>query len=199
MLPVITLITAPGSYSSPVGCKYIKVFLQAGGGGGAGGSALGLVYGGGGGAGMNALKYYPPGTYGVTIGFGGAGGVVDDVGSDGTDTIFDTLNVVDISTVKYGLGGDISVPQTGRGPANTTTDGIRLAVIQSQAGDDDTVDFSGSGGFGYLSSGGAGSYTTGASADGGAPRYGGGGGGGCGATGFGSRGENGYVRVIAYF
>jgi hypothetical protein len=198
MLPVITLITASGSYSSAVGCKYIKVFLQAGGGGGGGGSAT-LVYGGGGGAGMAALKYYPPGTYGVTIGTGGAGGAVDVGGTDGTDTIFDTLNVVDISTVKYGVGGDITVPQTGRGPASTTTDGIRLAVIQSQAGADDTVDFSGSGGFTYLSSDGPGSYTTGASATGGPSRFGGGGGGGCGATGVGSAGTNGFVRVIEYF
>lgn len=198
MLPVITLITTSGSYSSPVGCKYIKVFLQAGGGGGGGGSAV-LNYGGGGGAGMAALKYYPPGTYGVTIGTGGAGGAVDVGGSDGTDTVFDTLNVVDISTVKYGLGGDITAPLTGRGPANTTTDGIRLAVIQSQAGADDVVSISGNGGFTYLSSDGPGSYTTGTSANGGLARFGGGGGGGCGSTGVGSAGANGYVRVIAYF
>jgi hypothetical protein len=198
MVPVITYISASGSYTSPVGCKYIKVFFGAGGGGGGGGSAT-LVYGGGGGAGMAVLKYYPPGTYGITIGAGGAGGAVDVGGSDGAVSIFDTLNVVDTSTAEYGLGGDITVPQTGRGAAGTVSDGIRLAVIKSQAGADDTADFSGNGGINSLGSDSTGAYTTGLSKNGTSGRRGAGGGGGCGATGVGGDGAPGFARVTAYF
>lgn len=198
MLPVTTYISANGTYTSPLGCKYIRVFFSGGGGGGGGGSAT-LVYGGGGGSGMAVLKYYPPGSYGITIGPGGAGGAVDVGGTDGTSTIFDTLNVVDISTAREGLGGDITVPQTGRGSGSLSSDGIRLAIIQSQAGADDTVKFSGNGGMNSLGTDSTGAYTTGLSKNGITGNRGAGGGGGCGATGVGGAGAPGFARITAYF
>ena len=36
MKPTFTIVTATGSYTSPVGCKYLKVFVIGPGGGGGG-------------------------------------------------------------------------------------------------------------------------------------------------------------------
>ena len=198
MLPAVTLITATGSYSSPVGCKYLKVFLAGGGGGGAGGSGGG-VNGTGGGPGMAAFAYYPPGTYNLTIGAGGAGGAIATAGSTGVGTIFDTANVFDYAEAYPGGGGNIIAPQNGVSAISLGLSfvGVVLANIPSQPGAAVSWDVSGNGGMNSLCPNGRGSYRVTTNLGGLTSVSSGGGGGGQGSAG--GAGGAGFVRVIAYF
>jgi hypothetical protein len=201
MLPAVTLITATGSYSSPVGCKYLKVLFSGGGGGGGGGGAVG-TNGSGGGAGRAGLAYYPPGTYNVVIGTGGAGGAVNTAGTSGVSTVFDSTNVYDTATGVGGQGGGVVGPQGGVGSFNVAPDfsGIVLSDIKSQPGAPVSWEVSGNGGINSLCRNGQGVYKVSTNAVGIAGVRGGGGGAGNGGVGgTGGAGGAGFVRVIAYF
>lgn len=107
--PTITYITATGTYTTPTGCRAIIVECTGGGGGaapnaqtapGTGGA------GGSGGGGAYSRKYItnPTATYAVTVGAGGAAGVVGGANPGaGGDTIFG-------SSVVLAKGGGASAP-----------------------------------------------------------------------------------------
>lgn len=100
-----------GTWTAPAGCTYVDLEMVgggAGGGGGMGGSTAtpttAGACGGGGGGGARKVRsritVVPGVVYAVTIGAGGAGGtngtaagVLPGVGSDGGDTLFDTLAI----------------------------------------------------------------------------------------------------------
>lgn len=74
--PTFTQLTfGSGSYTTPVGCLYIDVYLTGAGGGAAGGnSGSTRRNGGGGGGGGSAFGMFGPGTYTYDLKAGGLGG-----------------------------------------------------------------------------------------------------------------------------
>lgn len=194
MIPTITDRTTNGTYTSPPGCKYLKVYIVGGGGGGGGGSAG--VGGGGGGAGKVILNYYPPGAYTVTIGAGGAGGNFGVNGTAGTSTVFDAI------TSNMGTGGNNNLGTFAYGGSTTDDTGVvRMGSSGGQAGSFATPgELAGSGGNNIFSTGGRGPLVTGVvSVNGFDGVRGGGGAGGYEATGTGGDGGAGFVLIIEYY
>lgn len=111
--PVKTVFTSSGTYTKPVGLKYIKVELWGGGGGGGGGRDGSNESGGGGGGGAYNVKEFLASEIGatetVTVGAGGAGGAESVNGSTGGTTSFGTL------LYAYGGGGGRSKAGGGGG------------------------------------------------------------------------------------
>jgi len=91
----LTSLVAGSTYTTPTGCRAIRVILIGGGGGGGGvdGQGAGTVgAGGGGGAGGMCIKLItsPAASYTYTVGGGGAGGTAGpNNGSAGGNTTFD--------------------------------------------------------------------------------------------------------------
>lgn len=89
------LFTSSGSFTAPAGITIVYVTLSGGGGGGGGGGNIGATAGGGS-AGYYGIRIpfavTPGNSYTVTIGAGGAGGALNNDGSDGSTTSFDTLS-----------------------------------------------------------------------------------------------------------
>lgn len=92
--PTLTVITANGTWTKPVGCVRIKV-TAIGGGGGGGGASSGNVgqNGGAGGTAVKTIDVTAVTDYPVVIGAGGAGGTVSGTnGSVGGTTTISTLS-----------------------------------------------------------------------------------------------------------
>jgi len=154
------------SWTAPTGVTNVEVLVVAGGGGGGSGD------GGGGGGGAGGLVYQSehdvvPGTaYTITVGGKGTGGAYggSNKGSNGTDSIFDT-----ITAIGGGGGGSHSTGNNGgSGGGGGYPSQLEGSATQGDSG----------GGTGYGNDGGVGGAASGA--------YGGGGGGGAdtaGATG----------------
>jgi len=161
LMPTYTEFLAGGTYTKPAKANWI--FVEAIGGGGAGGRiATALTNYGGGGGGEFIYKLFRFSDVGTTetvsIGAGGAGRVTDGAGADGGNTTFGSL-----LTARGGRGG---LSGQGGDGGDGTRGGISAALPQQ-----------GNGGFGC----GGGGF--GSSAAGGAASKGGGGGGGVGTTG----------------
>jgi len=196
-VPTVTKITlGSGSYSTPGGVEYIKVYAIGGGGGG-GGSGSTLHGSSGGGASSPAVKFYGPGTYTYSVGgAGGAGGTGGSNGGNGGQTVFDTTL---ISTGGSGGIGTGNSPLTG-GAAGTTSGA--MYSLGAQPGGAPGERFAGFGGSNKFSNGGASVSspsnlfgTNGVSAGGN-----GGGGGGCiGASQTGGQGAGGALIIIEYY
>lgn len=103
--PVVTIYTSPATWTKPATLKAVKVTIASGGGGGGGGRSASTPFSatpGGGGGGGSGFGYFQspaiPGPVAVTVGTGGAGGVVPApgpvtyyAGSAGTTSSFGTL------------------------------------------------------------------------------------------------------------
>ncbi len=136
LAPVWTTLTAPtkqilasgtgATYTTPAGCKLLKVTVigPGGGGGGSQGTAANSAAGGGGGGGGVAIKWIasPSGSYLYTLAStGGAAGTTgNNAGQSGTNTTFDNSG----STITGSSGGG------GNGGASTTA----IALETGQAG-----------------------------------------------------------------
>ena len=88
--------TSNDTFTAPAGVTKIYISMIAGGGGGGGGTNS-SGGGGGGGAGGYVIKYpytvVAGSTYAITIGAAGSGGAINNDGTDGGNTTFDTLTV----------------------------------------------------------------------------------------------------------
>lgn len=177
----VTTFTSSGTWIKPADCRAILVEVKGGGGGGSGGT---LVSGGGlsdfrsagrgGGEGRFSIAYTasPAGSYVVTIGAGGAGGLYDPPSGSGNGASGGTSSFGALASATGGLGG-------------------RVGGTVSEFG-----------GHGCGAGGGAGNSTSGGSASAGAANSGGGGGGGgipgTLGGGAGGAGGSGYVRVYEF-
>jgi hypothetical protein len=98
IIATVQQFTTPGttSWTAPAGVSAIEVLVVAGGGGG-GGTQETPAGGGGGGGGLiyrNNYTVTPGSAYTVTVGSGGAGGVGRAVGTNGGNSVFDTLTAI---------------------------------------------------------------------------------------------------------
>lgn len=205
--PVFSLPTVPTyvqfssgtSYSSPVGCVLIQVFCTGAGGGGGGSSGGNGNHGGGGGGGETSVSYFAPGTYSMTFGVGGSGGLgVGGLnGGNGTATTFGSL------TATFGLGGEGGAANPTFGGTGGGTVGGGIYKITGDSGQPPGTQNGGNGGRCYAGRGGKSGFYTGAATT--APplngQVGGGGGGAAGATGTlnGGSGGNGFIQILEFY
>lgn len=209
--PQLTVYTSgSGTYTTPVGAKYLIVECIGGGGGGGGNGTANASYGGGGGGGGYFLKQFnnPDASYSYSVGAGGigtpAGSYAD--GSPGTASTFGGMSA---GGGGGGKRGSTSVRNGDGGAGASTFTGLVSEIIKINGGNGGTGQrfggvakisswggASGHAGFGQsrenVSSGGAGGQ---------AVRFGGGGGGATTQTGVnnGSDGQSGRISVLAYF
>jgi hypothetical protein len=178
VIPTVTILTSSTTYNTPVGCKYIKVYIIAQGGAGATGVAGSIdAQGCGGAAGQVLLRYFNAGSYTVTI----AAAVTFD----------------GVTATVGGAGGAGAICSGGSvGPAGSYNSGQQFDNCGFTSAE---IDASGNGGAGMFSSGGRGcagvSITNGGTGLG----FGGGGGGGTGSTGTGGSGSAGAVIITEYY
>jgi hypothetical protein len=104
MTVVVLTSGSAATYTTPAGCRAIRVRCVGGGGAGGGASSVASSGGGGGGGGSGSYcekVFSPPSaTYTYTIGAGGTAGTAGaNAGNNGADTTFGTL------TAKGGTGG----------------------------------------------------------------------------------------------
>jgi len=197
MVPTITILTASNpAYTTPVGCKYIKVYwVGGGGGGGGGGPVTGSRGGSGGGSGGVRLSYFGPGTYAFVRGTGGAGGAAGLDGADGVASSFNGLQAA------QGLGGTIGIGSSGfsMGGLSNNSGNLALCYNNGRAGSTQSV-ASGNGGANFLGRDGQGYIFNSSGVNGGAGNgFGGGGGGGVGTTSVGGAGRVGGAVIIEYY
>lgn len=150
--PNVVVITSSGSYTSPPNVDYLEVYA-IGGGGGSGGGVGGGPQGSGGGAGAPSFKFFPPGTYAITVGAGGARATGSSSGSAGGQTDFGGGQLIGLGG-GGGSGGATADPRRG-GLAG----GIHASAtytLAREAGHPGTVDRGGAGGSNYFGSGGLG-------------------------------------------
>lgn len=123
------ILTSSGTYTTPSGCRSIKVMAVGGGGAGGGGATGGSssAAGAGGGGGAFLIKYItsPSATYSYGVGAGGTvGSAGSNSGNNGGDTTFGTLTAAGGSG---GTGGaartTITIEQNGGGGGGTATNG----------------------------------------------------------------------------
>ena len=122
----ITLFTANGTWTKPLGCTKIEVFLIGGGGGGGSGRrglAATARFGGGGGGGAAWVHFTIPAslltaTVAVVVGQGGAGGAAIGVNNtDGNTGTSGTASTFDIFRADFGAGGGGGTAIGGNGGA----------------------------------------------------------------------------------
>lgn len=209
--PQLTVYTSgSGTYTTPVGAKYLIVECIGGGGGGAGNGTANASYGGGGGGGGYYLKQFnnPDASYSYTVGTGGtgtpAGSYAD--GSNGTASTFGGMSA---GGGGGGKRGSTSVRNGDGGPGGSTFTGLVSEIIKINGGNGGTGQRFG--GVAKISAFGGGAGHTGfgkttenvvfngAGAEG--PLYGAGGGGSTGepAVNNGVDGKPGRISVLAYF
>lgn len=199
--PQITVLTAGGTYTTPVGAKSLWVRLSGGGGGGGGGAGNSQTGGGGGSGGYcEGIITSPAASYGVTIGAGGTGGTAGQPGTAGGQSLFGT-----VLTANGGGGGGAGVAggSGGAGGAGGTASGGSLSLTGGRGGTLTAAfgtAFSGTSGpmGGANPFGGAADTTNNGAANTGA----GGGGGGSGGFAYsttGGNGGSGVCIVVAYF
>lgn len=179
VIPTVTILTSSTTYNTPVGCKYIKVYIIAQGGAGATGVgvASGDGQGCGGAAGQVLLRYFNAGSYAVTIsGATTFNGVTATVGSAG------------------GAGASCSGGSVG--PVGSYNSGQQFDNCGFTSAE---VQASGNGGTGMFSSGGRGCAGLAITNGGTGLGFGGGGGGGVGTTGTGGSGSAGAVIITEYY
>ncbi len=192
-----------GTYTWPSDVKFIEIIATGGGGGGGGCNATTTsqtYFGAGGGAGGTVFDFvratdvgYGPGTYPVTVGLGGTGGVGAVKGNDGGTTQFMKV------TAYGGKGGGNEAPDSTPGGAGGLTLGGYMAMAggYGQDGQSTTRSISGNGGGSYWSGGGRSANLNPPSSRGGV----GDGGGGAydmlfrGVNGIGANGSNGVVII----
>lgn len=181
--PVVQILTVSGTWTKPVGLKYIIVELVAGGGGG-GGSASGTGAGGGAGGSASVKKLILAAALAATeayvVGAGGIGGAAATTGGIGGNSTFSTL------TATGGPGGGGGTGGTGNGGGAggaTATSGDYN--YNGTAGAPGTAN---SGGAGGTSSAGIGRNTNGN-----------GGSGGNGSSSVGNAGSAGVVIITQYY
>jgi|PlaIllAssembly_1097288.scaffolds.fasta_scaffold60588_3 hypothetical protein len=189
VVPTVTVITASGSYTKPVGCKYIKAFAIGGGGGGGSGSGL---RGSGGGSGQVVFGFFDESSaFTVTIGSGGSSN------NSGTSTVFQNFtsgNSISASGGSSGTDGAAAIQRGGNTPITFPT-----RRLFAQSGFPSSEFASGNGGSCMFGSGGrgvrAGTDTSGGTGLG----FGAGGGGGRGVVANGGSGADGGVIIFEYY
>jgi len=191
MKPVALRLTATGTYTSPVNCKYIQVYIIGGGGSGAGGT--GTLAGGGGGPGQVLLLYLDAGVYTYVIRAAAAGVAAGVNGNPGLDTTFNGVDALG------GTEGEFTSPTIAASSSVTGAAGtIRMGMIAAQAGM--IGDTSGNGGSNMFGLNGQGAQSTDYSYNGATGSlFGSGGAGGLGATGTGAAGQKGGCIVIEHY
>lgn len=197
-LPTVTTITTSGSYTSPDGVDYLEVYAIGGGGGG-GGSSSTSNSGYGGGSGAVSFKFFPPGTYAVTIGTGGAGGSTSGTaGSSGTQTSFGSL----IALAGLGGAGGATVTPRRGGLAGGISGTADLTFSRQpgfpRASGSLTLDTSGAGGSNLFGTGGASAFSSTTQPSSSPQGFGGGGAGGINVD-TGTNGGPGGVIVIEHY
>jgi hypothetical protein len=189
VVPTVTVITASGTYTRPVGSKYIKAFVIGGGGGG-GAGAIVSGKGSGGGAGEVQFRFFDEtGTYNATIGTGGS------TGANGTTTTFS--NGANSISAAGGLSGASGASNDKRGGLSQTT--IADTRLFAASGSCCDTQSTGNGGSNMFGSGGRGVNHSTDTPGGTGLGFGGGGGGGLGSTGSGGSGANGAVIIFEYY
>lgn len=193
-----TVITSGSSYTTPgniTSDTYFK-FILVGGGGGGGGIDTTNGKGSGGGGGATCILFItglsPSTSYTISIGSGGAGGVLTGAPTDGGDT---TLTIGPTTyTAGGGVKGKSSLFSTGGTGGVATNGSINRAgqdgMLSTSAS---TTTSSGRGGASWIGEGGASIYNAGNGNPG--KDYGGGGGGGSGLGATGGAGANGVIIV----
>lgn len=205
--------TASGTWTKPVGARYVWAYAVGGGGGGGGttGAGTGIAEGAGGGGGGYAETIVDAATLGatqaVTVGAAGTGGADGSTnGGTGGNSVFGPI------TANGGQGGSAGgAATTGSAVANAGNGGIatggNIVNVQGSAGFPGRVlsglgvahQGGGASGLGY-GAGGPASTNTGANGNTGLNFGGGGGGATCGVTTrAGGAGAPGYVQVITFF
>ena len=152
----IHTFTSSGTFTSDVP-RNVEVLVVAGGGGGAGGKS-GVSNGGGGGAGgyIYNSSYSVSGSVSVTVGAGGAGGnnTLPSSGTNGENSVFDTL-----TAVGGGGGGSTGNGNAGGsgggagGVATTKTGGAATSGQGFKGGDNTTASYAPGGGGGSSAAG----------------------------------------------
>lgn len=149
-IPNVEVITTNGTYISPPNVDYLEVYAIGGGGGGGGGSTV-TSQGCGGGAGAPSFKFFPPGTYAITIGAGGTGGVGTGNGGNGGNTDFGTGQLIGRGG-GGGIGGGTGAPR--RGGLAGAEDPTAIYTLGREPGGVGTLERSGNGGSNYFGTGG---------------------------------------------
>ena len=187
VVPTVTVITATGTYTRPVGSKYIKAFVIGGGGGGGAGGTTGR--GSGGGAGQVTFRFFDEtGTYNATIGTGGSSGT-----NGNTTTFSNGANSLQAGGGTTGTIGSSTNQSGGNTPITNTNE--RLFATSGFCA---TSLSSGNGGSNMFGSGGRGAINTADTPGGAGVGFGGGGGGGTLASNGGS-GSAGAVIIFEYY
>jgi len=203
--PQMTIYTSgSGTYTPPVGAKYLIVECQGGGGGGGGNGTANTSFGGGGGGGAYYIKRFTPASYSYSVGAGGtgtpAGSYAD--GSNGGNSTFGGMTA---SGGGGGKKGSTAARNGDGGPGGSTYTGLVSEILKINGGNGGTGQRNG--GLATISAYGGGSGHSGFSrtapspAGDQGPLYGAGGGGSTTETGVsnGADGRPGRISVLAYF
>jgi hypothetical protein len=186
-----------GTYTTPVGCVYIDVYVVGAGGGGAGGtSTTGNRHGGGGGAGSVALGTFVAGTYAYDIKVGGTGGAPAVSGNISAGVT--SFSNVTVSSGGAGLFAEFIGSDLYAAAAPGVTNNSRLPLGNSQAHPPSRLGSRGGGSL-LLGRPGGGPFSISASENGLVGDRGGGGGGGANIAGSGANGASGYILIIEYY
>ncbi len=199
------------TYTTPSGCKWIRIRMVGGGGGGAGSLATAAgqaASGGGGGAGgyVEHIITSPAASYTYTVGAAGAAGAASGSGGNGGDTTFSTLTAGggNGSAVPGGVTTFTSLSSFG-GQGGTASGGNVVNIVGSSGFDAYVFPGANSavGGKGGASIMGSSQVSAGDAAGNAAQNYGSGGGGAGSANGAAARagtaGSAGYILVEEYY
>jgi len=195
VLPNTIVYEANDTYTSSPGTQYLEVYVIGGGGGGGGGGSI--IRGGcGGGGSTPSVGFYAPGTYSITIGSGGFGGIVEANGLSGGTSTFGS-GVLSAFGANGGERANGTLPLIPGDSSEHPTAMYSLGSEPGQAGEENTQ--GGCGGSNYFGTGGRAPYNrnVAVAGDNGTGYGAGGAGGSVGAAG--GDGSNGAIIIIEHF